>query len=293
MHASGKLIPGFAVIQQVSIHAFVSLLSLSIAFSLPTVASFVLYEWWPRVSASSTLLLATEIALAAMLVLVFNAGRLAWQGLRILRLHNIAALVQVRRDDGPSSRRMVRKHGTAKIAARDALILSVTGFHTFAEENAPFHELVGHCFETRVLLLHPLSDGAKERIRSLPDPEAAGALYRQEIRSSITHLKALRDSGRHIRLKLYERAPFWSIVVAGDLAWVRYCHDGYPLRTQPDYVFALRKDEPTQGLFPPFCRYTLNEWDDPTHAEYDFTTGELVYRSADGAEKRREAIALD
>lgn len=289
MHALSIRSPGFAVMQQVVFHAFVSVLAIAIAFSLPSAATFVLYEWWPRVNASSKLLLVTELSLAAALVILFNALHLAWEGLRVKRLHDVAALVHVRRDGGPAYRKAVRK---ATPAARDALILSVTGFHTFADEDAPFGDLVNHCFETRVLLLNPFSEGARTRIRSLPDPVEADALYRKEIGASIAHLKALHESGRRVSLKLYDRAPFWSIVVAGDQAWVRYCHDGYPLRTQPDYVFALRTDEPTQGLFPAFCMYALNQWNDPSHAEYDFATGELVRRTAEGEETGREAFPL-
>lgn len=287
MHALRTRIPGLAVMQQVAFHAFVSLLAVGIAFSLPELASFVLHEWWPRVSANSRLLMVTELGLAAALVLLFNALHLAWEGLRVKRLHDIAALVHVRRDARRSSGKAGRQ---AAPTARDALILSVTGFHTFAAEDAPFRDLVDHCYETRVLLLNPFSEGARERIRSLPDPVEADALYRQEIGESIAHLAALRDSGRRVSLKLYDRAPFWSIVVAGERAWVRYCHDGYPLRTQPDYVFALRHDAPTQGLFPPFCMYTLNQWNDPANAEYDFATGELVRRAPDGAETGRSAL---
>ena len=289
MHALRTRTPGFAVMQQVAFHALVSALAIAIAFSLPAAATFVLYEWWPRVSASSKLLLVTELSLAAALVLLFNAIRLAWEGLRVKRLHDVAALVHVRRDGAPASRKSIRK---AAPAARDALILSVTGFHTFANGDAPFRDLVDHCYETRVLLLNPFSEGARSRIRSLPDPAEADALYRKEIGASIAHLKALRESGRRVSLKLYDRAPFWSIVVAGEQAWVRYCHDGYPLRTQPDYVFALRPDEPTQGLFPPFCTYTLNQWNDPANAEYDFASGELVRRTPEGVETGREAFPL-
>lgn len=289
MHQFRDRIVGFAVMQQVLFHAFVSVLAIAIAFSLPTVASFVLYEWWPRVTASAKLLMVTELGLAAMLVLLFNALHLAWEGLRVKRLNDIAALVHVRRDAEISSKRAARKIAPA---ARDALIVSVTGFHTFASEGAPFHDLVGRCFETRVLLLNPFSEGARERIRSLADPVEADMLYRQEIGESIAHLKALSDSGRRVSLKLYDRAPFWNVVVAGEQAWVRYCHDGYPLRSQPDYVFALRRDQPTQGLFPAFCMYALDQWNDPAHAEYDFATGELVHRSPDGAEVSRAAFPL-
>jgi len=280
---------GFAVMHQILFHVVVSGLALAIAFSLPAAATFVLHEWWPRVAASSKLLLATELGLAAVLVLAFNALSLAWEGLRARRLHDMVALVQVRRD---GARDVDRAGAKAMRAARDALIVSVTGFHTFAAEKAPFRDLVGRCFETRVMLLNPFSEGARARIRSLPDPQAAEALYREEIGASIAFLKSLWEAGRRVRLKLYDAAPFWSIVVAGEHAWVRYCHDGYPMATQPDYVFALRKDQPTQGLFPPFCSYALDQWNDPPHAEYDLATGELVLRSAEGAQLGRAGLPL-
>lgn len=286
MTAIGERSPGFAVMQQIFFHLAVSGLALAIAFSLPAVATFVLDDWWPRVAASSKLLLATELGLAAALVLAFNALRLAWEGLRARRMRDMAALVQVRRDGGGKA------GPEAMLAARDALIVSVTGFHTFAAEKAPFRDLVNRCFEARVLLLNPFSEGARARIRSLPDPGRAEALYREEIGASIAFLRSLWEAGRRVRLKIYDAAPFWSIVVAGEHAWVRYCHDGYPLATQPDYVFALRRDQPTQGLFPPFCSYALDQWNDPRNAEYDFATGDLVLRSAEGAELGRARLPL-
>lgn len=279
---------GFAILQQVLFHAIVSALAIGIAFSLPAIAGFVLYEWWPRVSGSSKLLLVTELAFAATLVLLFNALHLAWEGMRARHMRNAASLVQVRRDGASAPAAGAR----GAVSSRDALILAVTGFHTFVSDEAPFRSLVGGSLETRVLLLNPLSEGARERIRSLPDPEAAEELYRRETAASIEHLRKLHDAGRHVRLKLYDRAPLWNIVVAGDRAWVRHCHDGQPLRTQPDYVFELRQDQPTQGLFPPFCRFALEQWNDPANAEYDFATGELVRRSREGAEEGRAALPV-
>lgn len=279
MHAIASRSPGFAMLQQLLFHALVSTLAVGIAFSAAPVARFILYQWWPLVSTSSKLLLASELAVAAALVLAFNALGIAWQGLRAKRLHDIAALVHVRRDGEPGT----GPRGGAPIAyARDALILSVTGAHTFGAPGAPFRPLLERCFEARVLLLNPASEGARRRIRSLPDPVEAERLYREEVAASIAYLAALRESGKRVSLRLYDHAPFWSIVVAGDRAWVRHCHDGQPLRTQPDYEFALRHEAPSQGLFPPFCRFALEQWNDPANAEYDFATGRLVRGDGSG-----------
>lgn len=279
MHAIATRSPGFAMLQQLLFHALVSSLAVGIAFSAAPAARFILYEWWPRVSASSKLLLASELVVAAVLVLAFNAVGIAWQGLRAKRLHDIAALVQVRRD-GERGLGLATRESAAK--ARDALILSVTGAHTFGAPGAPFRALLESCQEARVLLLNPRSEGARRRIRSLPDPVEAERLYHEEVAASIAYLASLRESGKRVSLRLYDHAPFWSIVVAGERAWVRHCHDGHPLRTQPDYAFALRPDDPTQGLFPPFCRFALEQWNDPANADYDFATGKLVRRPVAG-----------
>lgn len=271
-------------LHQVVFHAAISVLAIGVAFSLPRIARFVLYEWWPRVVADSQLLLATELAVAAALVLLLNLGRVAWEGLRIMRMNRVASLVHVREGARASSR---RPRLPAAQAARDALIVSVTGYEVFAAEGAPFRDTVAQCYETRVMLLNPESEGAAARIRSLEDPERAREAYRRETEASIACLRALAAAGRKVTLKLYETPPFWNIVVAGDHAWVKYCHHGRLLQSQPEFVFALRRDRPCVGLFPPFLVYALDQWGDPRHPEYDFATGELVHRDAEGRETRR------
>lgn len=63
-----------------------------------------------------------------------------------------------------------------------------------------------------------------------------------------------------------------------------YCQE---LKSQPEYVFALQKDKPTQGLFSAFYVHFLNHWSDPRHPEYDFATRELIYRNDKGNEVKR------
>jgi len=48
-------------------HGVITLLAVAIAFSLPGIANYILNEWWPHVERNPNLLLATEIALAAIL----------------------------------------------------------------------------------------------------------------------------------------------------------------------------------------------------------------------------------
>src|SRR5260221_4691097 len=70
-------------------HGVITLLAVAIAFSLPGTANYILNEWWPHVERNPSLLLATEIALASVLALLFNLAKIAWdhrQGVRIPRL---------------------------------------------------------------------------------------------------------------------------------------------------------------------------------------------------------------
>jgi len=279
-----------AALHQVLFHAAISVLAIGVAFSLPRVARFVLYEWWPRVVADSQLLLATELCVAAALVLAFNLARVAWEGLKVVRMNRVASLVHVQEAAGRPGRWPLRAAVPKAQAARDALIVSVTGYEVFAAGDAPFRDAVEHGFETRVMLLNPASEGAQLRIRSLADPEAAREAYWRETTASIGYLASLAAAGRKITLKLYDTPPFWNIVVAGEHAWVKYCHHGRLMKSQPEFVFALRRDRPSVGLFPPFLVCALDQWNDPRHPEFDFATGELVYRDAEGREARRTAF---
>lgn len=79
----------------------------------------------------------------------------------------------------------------------------------------------------------------------------------------------------------------------GELVWVQYCHSGFEVKHEPEYVFASNPENPRQGLFVPFYMYFLERWSDPRHPEFDFDTRELVYRDEDGREVRRAKLGED
>lgn len=68
---------------------------------------------------------------------------------------------------------------------------------------------------------------------------------------------------------------------------MKYCHDGRELKAQPEYVFAMIKNKPTQRLFSAFYVRFLDQWGDLRHPEYDFSTRELIYRNDKGNEVKR------
>ena len=260
-------------------HAAVTLLAVGIAFSLPMAAKYILYYWWPRVEADSQLLLITEICFAAVLVLLFNLSRLAREGRRCLRMNRVASLVHVRDGDSWLSRWMGRDLHKKIPGTRDVSVMSVTGYDTFVSERRRLHRFIDDSYELRVMLMNPYGAGAKRRVQSLGDPVAMLETYRRETDATIERLASLAAAGKKVTLKFYEDPPFWNLIVTGEYVWVQYCHDGHELKTQPEYVFALRKDKPAQGLFSPFYVHFLNHWNDPRHPEYNFDTNELIYRN--------------
>jgi hypothetical protein len=273
----------FHTVKHVISHAAVTLLAVGVAFSLPMAAQYILYTWWPRVENDSQLLLITEISFAAVLVMLFNLILIAREGRRSLRMNRIASLVHVREGDSWFSRWTGRDLRNKISGTRDVSVMSVTGYDTFVSEKRNLHRFIDDSYELRVMLMNPYGAGAKRRVQSLGEL-ASIEDYIQETEATIERLASLAAAGKKVTLKFYEDLPFWNLIISGEYVWVQYCHDGHELKTQPEYVFALRKDKPAQGLFSPFYVHFLNQWDDPRHPEYNFTNKELIYRNEKGNE---------
>lgn len=268
-------------------HIGVTLLAVGIAFSLPMLAKFILFTWWPRVEDDSQLLLANEIIFAAVLVMLFNLFLSARQGRLSHRLNRLASLVHVRGEDGWLMRWHDRKLLDRITGTRDVAVMSVTGHDTFVSERRKLRGVIDHSYELRVMLMNPYGPGATRRAQSHGDPLPLLETYRRETAATIERLAALAAAGKQVSLKFYEDPPFWNLIVTGEHVWVQYCHGGQALKDQPEYVFALCRDKPAQGLFSAFYVHFLNQWSDPLHPEYDFAGRELVYRNHQGNEVKR------
>lgn len=265
-------------------HVAVTLLAVGVAFSLPMVAQYILYTWWPMVEGDSQLLMITELSFAAVLVLLFNLFLIAREGRLSLRMNRLVSLVHVRDGSNWFSRWADRDLLHRISGARDVSVMSVTGYDTFVSEHRNLHRFIDESYELRVMLMNPYGAGAKRRAQSLGDTATRLETYRIETEATLERLANLAAAGKKVTLKFYEDPPFWNLIVTGEYVWVQYCHDGHELKTQPEYVFALRKDKPTQGLFSPFYVHFLDQWNDPRHPEYDFSTKELIYRNEKGNE---------
>src|SRR5512142_2217782 len=80
-------------LSKVATHASITLLALGLAFSLPHAASYILFNWWPRVRDDAQMMVATEIAFAGILVLALNFAKLAWHYRKAAHAGTVASLV--------------------------------------------------------------------------------------------------------------------------------------------------------------------------------------------------------
>jgi len=276
----------------IAIHGVITLLAVAIAFSLPEVARYILYQWWPMVESDPGLLLGSEIVLASVLVLILNLAKLAWEHRYTVEMARTAALVYARSGvRGWIGRWRERRLLKRLPAARDAFVLTMTGYETFVNEGSPLRGPLDGAYELRVMLVNPVGESLRRRADSLP-PEITVLSLQAEIEASIAFLAGLRRRGTKVTLKFYDQMPFWKIVVLGDHAWVQFCHAGFTVSEQPEYVFALQERNPRQGLFVPFYVHALERWNEPDHPEYDFDRNELVYRDAAGNEAARAPLGV-
>jgi len=279
-------------LQQILSHGVITMLAVAIAFSLPQAARYILYEWWPLVERDANLLLATEIGMASVMVLLFNFAKIVWDNRQRVAMARLTALAYARNERHDwLSRRRERTLVKRLSAARDAYILTLTGYDTFVDEASPLRAALKTAYEIRVMLVNPIGTGLRRRIDSLP-PEVTLLSFHKEIEASIAYLAELRKAGKKITLKFYEHEPFWKVIVFGDHVWVQHCHSGYEVKHQPEYVFALQRRNPRAGLYVPFYMHFLEQWSQPCHPEYDFGTNELVYRDEAGNESRRAALGV-
>jgi len=279
-------------LRQILSHGIVTTLAVAIAFSLPQVAEYILYRWWPLVERDPNLLLATEIGTTSILVLLFNFAKLVWDNWKKVKMAKLTALAYARDyKQGRLLRRRERALVKDMSAARDVCVLTLTGYHTFVEDDSLLREALRSAYEVRVLLINPAGTGLRRRVDSMP-PDITLLSYHKEIESSIAHLAELRKSGKNISLKFYDQEPFWKVVVLGDHVWVQHFHTGSEVKRQPEYVFALQHHNPREGLYVPFYVHFLNQWNQPDHPIYDFETNELVYRDSAGNERGRAPLGV-
>lgn len=264
-------------------NAMLMVVAVAIAFSLPAIMNSFIYRWWPMISTNPDQLFLAEAGLAAVLVLVFFAVKNALQNREVVGSAKLAALVHASSKNGWLTRWRERLLISKIPVADAACVMTVTGYDTFAQEDSQFRQVLDESREIRVMLLNPMSDGARMRADSLSDERDYYGRMLEEIHQSIGYLKSLRSSGKKVTLKFYDHRPFWKLVIIGDYVWVQYCQDGFEVNAVPEYVFALQSSSPERGLYTPFNTLFSEQWNEMPTLEFDFESDELVQRDASGA----------
>jgi len=286
MRLKMTLLKLWSSLRHVATHAGITLLAVGLAFSLPQAASYILFNWWPKMRDDAQVLMFTEIGFATALVLLFNLLKLTWDYRNKARMTTIASLVYAREGHDRAALRAKGNHLRNPLWKRDLTIMAVTGYGTFVADDSPFQEIFQDCYEIRVLLMNPYGSGAAAYAAAHVDPETTLAELRREVQSSISCLRELQGPGKNIAVKFYDDTPFWKLVFTGEHVWVRSCHTTRDAGKYPEYVFALQPESPNRGFFPAFYSYFLDQWNDPRNPNYDFATNELIYSAGDAKARR-------
>jgi hypothetical protein len=244
------------------------------------------WTYWSIIERESIYLISVEIVTAIMLLLIFNYLGRSLKDRRIAKTAKYAGLVDCFRSAGMLAQRRVKKLKNKQGLARDVLIISSTGYRTFAEPRAELHWILQNCREAKIMLLNPRSEGAHARAKSILDPNVTPEKFAEQIERSIDFLKALRATQKNIRLKLYGDTPWLKLAILGDYVWMKHYHPGLEVQSMPEYVF--EHDQNPGGLYTPLYQYFLTRWVNPDFPEYDLDTDELIHRNASGKEIGRE-----
>lgn len=273
-------------ISELAMHALLAGAAVAAAFSLPLAMPPLVSDWWPHIAASPELLLWTESYLAVLLFLTFLRVKKGLEARDFVASARLASLVHASSKPGALARWRERLSDRQQ-RAEDACIMTVTGFDTFTREDSQFRAVLQAAREIHVMLLNPMSEGARLRADSLSGERDYYGKMLQEIHASLDWLAQLRAAGKRVVLRFYDHRPLWKLVVVGEYVWVQYCHEGMEVNAIPEYVFALHSGNPERGLFTPFSRLFAEAWARTPALEFDFDTGEMVQRDASGAELAR------
>ena len=274
---------------RVLFHVLLVALSAGIAFSLPTIVSVMARSFWTTwsiIERESIYLISVEIVAAIMLLMIFSYLGRSLKDRRIAKTAKYAGLVHCFRSAGLLAQRRIKKLKNKQGLARDVLIISSTGYRTFAEPRAELHRILQNCREAKIMLLNPRSEGAHARAKSILDPNVTPEKFAEQIKRSIDFLKDLRATQKNIRLKLYGDTPWLKLAILGDYVWMKHYHPGLDVQSMPEYVF--EHDQNPGGLYTPLYQYFLTRWVNPDFPEYDLDTDELIHRNASGKEVGRE-----
>ncbi|MEN6621182.1 MAG: hypothetical protein ABFD50_06525 [Smithella sp.] len=280
-------------------HIAIFALSAAAALSLPYVGRFIARNYqtyWSLIEGEGIFLILVEIGLAVLLILFFNFLGRSWKDRKLASMSAKAGLVLVTNLKtafaGSQINRLARRRlkllKENKSLLKEVMLLGSTGFSTFANPDGDLHNAIRNCREAKIMLLNPFGEGANLRAKGIPASEVTPEIFRDQIVKSIEFLKDLNSVQQNIKLKLYSDAPLLKIAVFGDYISVTFYPAGQSANQMSEYIFRHTQDN--SDLYNMFYQIFLSRWRDSNIPEYDFDTGELVYRDASGNESRRERL---
>lgn len=267
---------------EVAIYVALLGVAIAVAYFLPSVVNGFLYSGWPWILEHPNLLLALQVSAAAMLMTLFVTIK---NSLRFVDSARLASLVHASRHEGAMPPQILHKLPSVQ----HACVMTVTGHDTFGQVDSQFRQVLEDVREVRVMLLNPLSDGARLRADSLSNERDYYGRMLGEMHDTLDILKQLRAEGKRVALKFYDNRPFWKLVIVGGYVWVQYCQEGIEVSAVPEYVFAQPADD-TRGLYTPFNMLFEEKWNEAPTVNFDFETDELVKRDAAGNELERTPL---
>ncbi len=269
-------------------HIAVLVLSAGTALLLPSVAKQFL-SLWGRVEHDPLSLIAAELSVAVVLMAGFSFLHHSVRARRLADMATGAGLVAFfpRRATDARSRIAVlqEEHG----AGRMVLAIGSSGAGTPADRVGSLSSVLDQCVGARIMLVNPCSPDASARIAAGAQPAHGLAAFQDEVRQSIALLKRLKAIGKDVRLKLYDDPPIIKMLILGDYLWLQHYHAEFDVQTMPEYVARRNRTQP--GLYTLYAHYFAQRWDSAQIPDYDLETDELVYRSRNGGEIRRETVA--
>jgi len=272
-------------------HIVIIALSAGIVLSLhhwvPLVARYFL-TFWSFIADEKIFLISIEIVLAVLLILFFNYLGRMWSDRKLARMARDAGMVHLFPAQGLLVRRRIRNLKEKTGYAREVMGIFSTGFRTLVEPTGDMHGVIQSCREAKIMLLNPEGEGAADRSKILLDPDIALQVTREQLTKTIDFLRGLKVLHKSVRLKLYPDPPFLKLAFLGDTLWLRHYYPRFDRPDMPEYVFYHNQNN--GSLFMTFYQYFLLRWNDPSMPEFDFESGDLVYRDGSGNMVRREAF---
>jgi hypothetical protein len=271
-------------------HIVVITLSTAIAWSLPAIAQAFLVQW-AKLEHDHVFLLALEVTVAVTLILAFNFIGRSLSDRRLTRIAMEAGLVSFFPYHDRHAEKRIRELRERHGLGRTILAIGSTGYGTFVDNEGELHAILEKSLQANIMLMNPYSEEAGLRALSLTQAGAPPPRFHEELAETLSLFKRLRAAGKVLKLKLYSDRPHVKMVILGDYLWLQHYHTGIDVKSVPEYVFQYNLKN--HGLYTLFSQYFMKRWENPDIPEYDFDTGELVYRAKNGKELRREPFELE